>query len=218
MSNTPFLNRQALYLRPDPARVVVRPFKPATEPRDFNPTDKTRANHIVDRVLSLDAESVAMHLAEVLENFQGRHRNLLDTFEARAVEMEEALVEHVSFSKEQRRLVGTLRRRDDRPQQIGRGAHAAAFLRAADHPSSVACAAPESMASAARASPREPDARAGDEQRRAGVEQHHVARRPLAPSRTPRTIAGVLRGVAPFRSRGRRLRHAEVRRDARRRC
>ena len=50
----PLLNRQALYLRPDPARVVVRPFKPATEPRDLNPTDKTRANHIVDRVLALD--------------------------------------------------------------------------------------------------------------------------------------------------------------------
>ncbi|HTO32436.1 MAG TPA: glycosidase, partial [Pararhizobium sp.] len=44
-----FLNRQALYLRPDPARVVVRPFKPAIEPRDLNPTDKTRANHIVGR-------------------------------------------------------------------------------------------------------------------------------------------------------------------------
>ena len=54
-----FLNRQALYLRPDPARVIVRPFKPATEPRDLNPTDKTRANHIVDRVLALDAEAVA---------------------------------------------------------------------------------------------------------------------------------------------------------------
>ena len=106
MSLPPFLNRQALYLRPDPARVVVRPFKPATEPRDFNPTDKSRANHIVERVLSLDPESVAMHLTEVLENFQGRHRNLLATFEARADEMEEALVEHVSFSKEQRRLLG----------------------------------------------------------------------------------------------------------------
>jgi hypothetical protein len=34
-----FLNRQALHLRPDPARVIVRPFKPATEPRDLNPTD-----------------------------------------------------------------------------------------------------------------------------------------------------------------------------------
>ena len=54
MSQATFLNRQALYLRPDPARVVVRPFKPATEPRDLNPTDKTRANHIVERVLALD--------------------------------------------------------------------------------------------------------------------------------------------------------------------
>ena len=59
LSHIPFLNRQALYLRPDPARVIVRPFKPATEPRDLNPTDKTRANHIVDRVLALDAETAA---------------------------------------------------------------------------------------------------------------------------------------------------------------
>jgi hypothetical protein len=54
-----FLHRQALYLRPDPARVIVRPFKPATEPRDLNPTDKTRANHIVERVLALDPEVTA---------------------------------------------------------------------------------------------------------------------------------------------------------------
>ena len=58
LSQATFLNRQALYLRPDPARVIVRPFKPATEPRDLNPTDKTRANHIVDRVLALDPEAV----------------------------------------------------------------------------------------------------------------------------------------------------------------
>ena len=101
-----FLNRQALYLRPDPARVIVRPFKPATEPRDLNPTDKTRANHIVDRVLALDAEAVASQLADVLENFLGRHRNLLETFEARADVMEEALADHGSFSKVQRQLIG----------------------------------------------------------------------------------------------------------------
>jgi predicted GH43/DUF377 family glycosyl hydrolase len=86
--------------------VVVRPFKPATEPRDLNPTDKTRANHIVDRVLALDSESTGSHLAEVLENFQGRHRNLLETFERRADEMEEAFAAHATFSREQRRLVG----------------------------------------------------------------------------------------------------------------
>src|SRR5258708_5172721 len=106
VSQHTFLNRQALYLRPDPARVIVRPFKPATEPRDLNPTDKTRANHIVDRVLALDSEAVASQLADVLENFQGRHRNLLETFEARADVMEQALAAHGTFSKTQRQLIG----------------------------------------------------------------------------------------------------------------
>jgi predicted GH43/DUF377 family glycosyl hydrolase len=101
-----FINRRALYLRPDPARVIVRPFKPATEPRDLNPTDKTRANHIVERVLNLDSQAAAGQLADVLENFQGRHRNLLKTFERRADEMEEALLAHCTFSEVQRQLIG----------------------------------------------------------------------------------------------------------------
>jgi len=106
LPQTTFVNRQALYLRPDPSRVVVRPFKPATEPRDLNPTDRTRANHIVDRVLALDAETAASLLADVLENFQGRHRNLIATFEARAQEMEDAFSVHDVFSPTQRQLVG----------------------------------------------------------------------------------------------------------------
>jgi predicted GH43/DUF377 family glycosyl hydrolase len=106
LSQIQFLNRQALYLRPDPARVIVRPFKPATEPRDLNPTDKTRANHIVDRVLALGAEDAAAQLADVLENFQGRHRNLLAQFEARASEMEGAFADHAGFSLIQRQLIG----------------------------------------------------------------------------------------------------------------
>jgi predicted GH43/DUF377 family glycosyl hydrolase len=101
-----FLNRQALYLRPDPARVIVRPFKPATEPRDLNPTDKTRANHIVERVLNLDPQAAAGQLTDVLENFDGRHRNLLETFERRADEMEAALLAHCTFSEVQRQLIG----------------------------------------------------------------------------------------------------------------
>src|SRR5690349_10374271 len=101
-----FLNRQALHLRPDPARVVVRPFRPATEPRELNPTDKTRANHIVERVLALDAATISSQLAEVLDNFLGRHRNLLAKFEARAAEMEAALAPHASFTRAQRSLVG----------------------------------------------------------------------------------------------------------------
>ena len=106
MHEATFLNRQALHLRPDPARVVVRPFKPATEPRDLNPADKTRANHILQRVLALSAEEVSVLLADVLENFEGRHRNLLDRFEARAMEMEEAFAGHAVCTPAQRQLVG----------------------------------------------------------------------------------------------------------------
>ena len=106
MAQPQFLNRQALHLRPDPARVIVRPFKPATEPRDFNATDKTRANNIVDRVLGLTKEEAERQLVDVLKNFEGRHRNLVELFEARAGEMEDAFTPHVVFDKTQKRLVG----------------------------------------------------------------------------------------------------------------
>ena len=86
--------------------MVVRPFKPATEPRDLNPTDKTRANHIVDRVVRLEAGAAIRQLAEVLENFDGRHRNLLASFESRAAEMEDALEPHAVLNKTQRCLIG----------------------------------------------------------------------------------------------------------------
>jgi predicted GH43/DUF377 family glycosyl hydrolase len=106
LSQAPFLNRQTLYLQPDPARVLVRPFRPATEPRDLNSLDRSRANNIVDRVLGLDQEAASSQLADVLENFEGRHRNLIATFEARADDMEVALSEHTAFTKLQRQLVG----------------------------------------------------------------------------------------------------------------
>jgi predicted GH43/DUF377 family glycosyl hydrolase len=85
---------------------VVRPFKPATEPRDLNPTDKIRANHIVGRVLGLDTEAAAQQLSDVLDNFEGRHRNLIDVFEARAADMEDALAPHAELNQTQRRLIG----------------------------------------------------------------------------------------------------------------
>ena len=85
LSQSHFLNRQSLYLRPDPARVVVRPFKPATEPRDLNPTDKTRANHIVDRVLGARCRSrgaatrprcsrTSRAVTEICSTFRGARR------------------------------------------------------------------------------------------------------------------------------------------------
>jgi predicted GH43/DUF377 family glycosyl hydrolase len=103
---TKLLRRQDTFLRPNAARVVVRQFKPATEPRDLNPTDKSRANHIVERVLGLDSAAATAQLDEILANFQGRHRNLLELFDERANEMEQAIAPHASFNPIQRRLLG----------------------------------------------------------------------------------------------------------------
>lgn len=106
MTQDLLFNRQALYLSPDPSRVVVRPFRPALEPRDFNPIDKTRANHIVDRILALGDDDVEALLSATLANFDGRHRNLLAIFEHRAQEMEGAFSSHPGFSEERRQLIG----------------------------------------------------------------------------------------------------------------
>jgi predicted GH43/DUF377 family glycosyl hydrolase len=100
------VKRHALRLRPDPGRVVLRPFKPATEPRDLNPTDSRRANHIVDRVLALDPKTAHEQLSEVLENFKDRHRNLLESLEQRASAMDDVFASHLPFSRSQRQLIG----------------------------------------------------------------------------------------------------------------
>ncbi len=70
------------------------------------PTDKKRANHIVDRVMGLDDEAAKLLLANVLENFQDRHSNILARFEARAHEMEEAFQLHEDFNTTQSQLIG----------------------------------------------------------------------------------------------------------------
>jgi len=57
-------------------------------------------------VLRLNTEAAAQQLNEVLENFAGRHRNLLEIFESRAAEMEEALEPHAQLNKTQRGLIG----------------------------------------------------------------------------------------------------------------
>jgi len=58
-------------------------------------------------VLQLDAEAATQQLTDVLENFEGRHRNLLDIFEARADEMEEAFQPHAKLTQIQRGLIGS---------------------------------------------------------------------------------------------------------------
>lgn len=106
MTQSWFLKRQAASLYPDPARVVVRPFRPATEPRHLNPIEKSRAGHIIDRVLQLDARAAEEKLQEVLEDFEGRHRRLMDVFDVQAEGMQDTLRSHQALTEVQRCLIG----------------------------------------------------------------------------------------------------------------
>ncbi len=106
VSREDFLKRHALYLRPDPTRVVARSFKPSIEPRALNPIDRARAHHIVDRVLALDSQTAERHLAEVMDTFQGRHRHFSAILEARAAELESAFPAHSVLTRTQRQLLG----------------------------------------------------------------------------------------------------------------
>jgi predicted GH43/DUF377 family glycosyl hydrolase len=101
-----FYDAPELRLRPDPARVAVRPFRPATEPRDLTPLDKSRATRIVERVLALDPDEAESHLAHVMENFDARHRDLSCILDASATKMEDAFPERAAFGEAHRRLIG----------------------------------------------------------------------------------------------------------------
>lgn len=86
--------------------MIVHPFRHTTEPKALRPTDTARANHIVDRVLSLSPEMAEEQLASVLENFDGRHRNLLAAFVLRTAGLKEIFATHLAFTKVQQELIG----------------------------------------------------------------------------------------------------------------
>ena len=106
LSPAKLLNHQSLCLSPNPARVVMRPFRPSAEPRDLNPPDRARVTHIVDRVLALDPQAASRQLADVLESFEGRHRRLLAAFETRADAVEVVHSMHSPLTQVQRQLIG----------------------------------------------------------------------------------------------------------------
>lgn len=103
---SPFVQTQDLFIDPDPERVLLRAFRPTIEPRELNPIDKRRANHIIDRVCALGEGEVATLLADTIAEFGGRHQNLLSVFEARARNLENVFASHEPFSEAQRSLIG----------------------------------------------------------------------------------------------------------------
>ena len=94
--------RQPLRLQPDPRRVIVKLFLPGHP----DPRSGRQASGVVGHVLDLDDDAVSAGLAELLERFGGRHRDLDDSFRHHADRMASRIPEGTELSDERRMLLG----------------------------------------------------------------------------------------------------------------
>jgi predicted GH43/DUF377 family glycosyl hydrolase len=98
-----FVTRLPLRLRPDPRRVVARLFLPGQE---MMSNGDSRAAAVIERILALSDEDVALAVDEVLTGFGGRHRQFRSTLEGHFDVVAHRLGGGVSPSPDRRLLMG----------------------------------------------------------------------------------------------------------------
>jgi predicted GH43/DUF377 family glycosyl hydrolase len=93
-------------LTPDPARVVIRPFHIAPEPRDMHPVQAGRARRIVDAVLAMSQSQCERAFASVDADFDDRHWQTEAVYIRRCAQVLEELGLKPKLKKAQRELIG----------------------------------------------------------------------------------------------------------------
>jgi predicted GH43/DUF377 family glycosyl hydrolase len=95
-----------IVLRPDPARVVIRPFIPAETPSDDAANDRPRAQRIADRVLALSDAGLQAELSRVIASLTERHDNIAHVLERRFHEVNGLLIDPCTINSAQMLLIG----------------------------------------------------------------------------------------------------------------
>jgi predicted GH43/DUF377 family glycosyl hydrolase len=93
-------------LAPDPARVVIRPFHIAPEPRDKQLSQTHRAQRIVDAVLGLTGEECERELGVVDADFEARHWQTQGVYERRFEQVKVQLGLDYDIDQPHRELIG----------------------------------------------------------------------------------------------------------------
>ena len=94
-----------LLLKPDPSRTVVRPFE-FEYPDKFRVAGHSRAQAVIERILTLDDAMLARELAQITASLDERHRDVDATLLRRFEEVVAALPEKPDTTADQRRLIG----------------------------------------------------------------------------------------------------------------
>lgn len=94
----PVVTRTDIFINPDRARVLIRPFTPASEQRIVK---------IIARLLSLTEREIDVLLAQVLSEFSGRHQKTRDLFLERFEFVGPYLVTDRELSEARRLVIGS---------------------------------------------------------------------------------------------------------------
>jgi predicted GH43/DUF377 family glycosyl hydrolase len=107
MPPAPVLRKLPVTLRPDPARVLIRPFWPANEPRAHSPIHAPRAMTIIMRILALSEEEAEQQWRNIRDDFAGRHLDLDSYFLRRFQEVAFALPTDAPLTDIRKLLIGS---------------------------------------------------------------------------------------------------------------
>ena len=92
------VKREAIILKPDRSRVLLRP---------FNPGDPQRMARIIARIMSLPEDRVASLLSQVSADFSQRHEQIRRVFLERFEQVRELLLTDEEISEQRRLLIGS---------------------------------------------------------------------------------------------------------------
>lgn len=91
-------NKTLKNIRPDPRRVITRPFRPGTE---------THTGNIVSRVLALDETRVKALLKQTLKDFAHRHKDIRSVLLGNYLRISACIPESAALSEERKLLLGS---------------------------------------------------------------------------------------------------------------
>jgi len=92
------VTRTPIILRPDPSRVLLRP---------FNPGSSQRVGRIIDRVMALPEDRVSGLLEEICSEFSERHQHIRKLFLERFEQVREMRLTGLDLSEMRRMLIGS---------------------------------------------------------------------------------------------------------------
>ncbi len=106
MTDAPLVTHLPIMLRPDPTRVVIRPFMPADDQAPYAQPDHSRAQRIADRVLGLAGPEVTGQLGHFTESLAEHHRDVSQVLMRRFHDVNGLVIDPGSIDDDRSLLIG----------------------------------------------------------------------------------------------------------------